>query len=92
MDYVESINFGDEPVCADLPEGANALSEGTTVRTLNVEKGYYRISADSINILECYNKDACVGGDTVGEYCAPGYEGPCESGAGVSKYFRPDSI
>ncbi|CAM9513865.1 unnamed protein product, partial [Ectocarpus sp. 13 AM-2016] len=48
-----------------------------TVATLNLEKGYYRISAySSGNILECFKEDACVGGNTVGEYCAPGYEGP----------------
>lgn len=70
-----------EPVCENLPEGVQAVSAGTTLATWNLKKGYYRISAESSNLIECSNKGACVGGDTVGDYCAPGYEGPCKRNA-----------
>lgn len=75
-----SLDMGEEeePVCEDLPTGVKALSSGTTVSNLYLEKGYYRVSAESRSIPECYNEDACVGGDTVGQYCAPGYQGPCK--------------
>lgn len=63
-------------MCEDVPRGVDASSAGTTLFSFNLEKGYYRISPDSHNVLECYNEEACLGGDTVGQYCAPGYQGP----------------
>lgn len=68
------------PVCADLPKGVNAASSGTTLSSLDLEKGYYRVSAESHVVVECLNEDACLGGRIAGQYCAPGYEGPCEYG------------
>lgn len=59
--------------------GARASSTNTALRTLDIKEGFYRVSADSTVVLECYQKDACVGGTNQGKYCAVGYEGPCES-------------
>ena len=46
--------------------------------SLALEKGFYRVSGESLVILECFNEDACVGGSIAGQYCAEGYTGPCE--------------
>lgn len=49
------------------------------LRTLHVDQGFWRATPMSRNILECYNKEACLGGLTgSAEFCALGYEGPCE--------------
>lgn len=73
-----SIDSETHPVCADLPRGVKALSSGTTLSTLDLEQGFYRVSAESHVVIECLNEDACSGGSTAGEYCARGYEGPCK--------------
>lgn len=73
-----SIDSETHPVCADLPKGVKALSSGTTLSTLDLEEGHYRVSAESHVVIECLNEDACLGGSAAGEYCARGYEGPCE--------------
>lgn len=62
----------------ELMEGVEASSIGTTVATLDLKEGYYRTSAGSLAVLECYLEDACVGGIDVEDYCADGYKGPCE--------------
>lgn len=77
-------NLGDyrtngKPVCGDPPIGAIAEFSGTTVATLSLEKGYYRTSNQSHTILKCYQKEACAGGNNSANYCAPGYNGPCEN-------------
>lgn len=73
-----SIDSETHPVCADLPEGVRALSSGATLSSFDLEEGYYRTSSESHVVIECFNEDACLGGRTAGEYCARGYEGPCE--------------
>ena len=66
------------PVCVELPEGAFAESSGTNLATLSLEEGYYRTSAKSREVLECYQAEACVGGTAAEQNCASGYEGPCK--------------
>lgn len=66
------------PVCENLMEGVEASSRGTTVANLDLQQGYYRTSATSKVVLECYFEDACVGGSIDEEYCAEGYKGPCK--------------
>lgn len=75
------------PVCVDLMEGVRAASTGTTVATLDLEAGYYRTSAESQAVLECHLEDACVGGVDVENYCADGYQGPCEYFVAVESHF-----
>lgn len=69
-----------KPVCDEPPEGTSARSYGTQIGTLALKKGFYRDSAWSEDILKCYRHEACVGGDSAGDYCAIGYEGACEGG------------
>ncbi|CAM9571646.1 unnamed protein product [Ectocarpus sp. 12 AP-2014] len=64
------------PVCIELMEGTQASSSGTTVATLDLREGYYRTSAESRVVVECYLTSACVGGTDPENYCADGYEGP----------------
>lgn len=60
-------------------EHSNSSGGNTTIEMLSVESGYWRATAVSANVFECYNPDACLGGLT-GEtaYCLEGYEGPCK--------------
>ncbi|CAN0446746.1 unnamed protein product, partial [Scytosiphon promiscuus] len=44
-----------------------------------IKEGYFRISVESAEVLECYREDACNGGIDPSDYCAIGYEGPCKS-------------
>ena len=72
------VQIDEEPVCAEPPLGATAPLEGTTVANITLEKGYFRTSNKSHDILQCYQKHACLGGNDTDDYCAPGYNGPCE--------------
>lgn len=69
------------PLCAEIPAGVAALSRGTTLATLALDKGYYRTSNHSHKIRQCYHADACIGGNDADKYCATGYAGPCEDKA-----------
>lgn len=73
------------PVCEELMAGANASSSDTVVATLDLKEGYYRTSAESQEVLECYSEDACVGGLDAENYCADGYEGPCKYGVPIDR-------
>lgn len=69
---------GHIPICEELPEGANDTATGITLETMDLLPGFYRMSNKSTEILECYQDEACIGGDEAGHYCAEGYKGPCE--------------
>lgn len=58
-------------------EHANSSGGVVTVEDLVIDEGYWRATATSTSVLECYNADACLGGLGSGE-CADGYEGPCK--------------
>ncbi|CAN0231803.1 unnamed protein product, partial [Ascophyllum nodosum] len=75
------------PVCAVVPEGVNITGiSGMTLETLNLMPGFFRTSTKSREVLECYRKEACMGGSIVSRYCAEGYAGPycsdCAEGYG----------
>lgn len=72
------IDNATEPVCTELPQGVQPSSSSVTLAEFNLMAGYYRVSNDSRNVLECYQADACEGGVDATNYCAAGYEGPCE--------------
>lgn len=60
---------------------ANTRSEGgpATLEMISIDKGYWRATNSSRDVLACYNADACLGGLTgTAEYCLEGYEGPCK--------------
>ncbi|CAM9358530.1 unnamed protein product [Ectocarpus sp. 13 AM-2016] len=65
------------PTCEAPLEHTEAKQPDVTLETLSVAEGYWRATNDSVNILACYNVDACVGGQTgAEEFCAQGYTGP----------------
>lgn len=80
------------PLCTGAPSGVTASSKGTTLATLTLDKGYYRTSKTSHDVHECYNEDACVGGNDTDKYCASGYQGPCEDKVevylNILKYYK----
>ncbi|CAM9483258.1 unnamed protein product, partial [Ectocarpus fasciculatus] len=64
------------PACVELMAGTRASSSGTTVATLDLQEGYYRTSAESQVVVECFLTSACTGGTDPENYCADGYKGP----------------
>lgn len=66
------------PVCTDVMDHSTSKGGNITLQSLSIEKGYWRPTASSIEVLACYNADACLGGVTgTSGYCLDGYEGPC---------------
>ena len=52
--------------CVRCPEGTDCPTDGgSTLEDLALENGYWRISADSTDILECRMPDACAGSSNV---------------------------
>ena len=69
---------GKEPMCVDEIEHSSSPGGNITVELLLIERGYWRASKTSTNILACYNPNACQGGVTgTPDYCLRGYKGPC---------------
>lgn len=67
------------PTCTSELEHSTSPGGNVTLETLSIEPGYWRATASSEGVFECYNPDACLGGVTgVAGYCREGYEGPCE--------------
>lgn len=66
------------PVCKELPTGTVAQSEGTTLQSITLAAGYYRIGQWSEDLLECPRFEACSGGSNPQDYCTVGYELVCE--------------
>lgn len=68
-------------------EHTTSREPGSRLNTLSVDKGYWRATADSDNILPCYNTAACRGGQTGEEtFCDDGYMGACKSTLRVSPH------
>ena len=66
----------------DGEKGVNCNSPGVTLASLPIREGYWRSSRESLTIHKCLCSEACVGATEVSnsdDYCAEGYEGPCES-------------
>ena len=71
------------PECISLSDAGikHASSSGvdTTIEKLKIDKGYWRATATSTQVLKCYNGDACRGGVTgTNDFCSKGYEGACK--------------
>ena len=67
------------PVCTELLDHADSQGGTATLETLHADKGFWRATNKSRNVLECLNTKACRGGVTGDlDYCMAGYEGPCE--------------
>ncbi|CAB1101543.1 unnamed protein product [Ectocarpus sp. CCAP 1310/34] len=66
------------PICETIMKGASG-NAGATVAALELDPDYYRTSADSREVLQCHQEEACMGGVETSEYCASGYEGAFSS-------------
>lgn len=68
------------PMCTAAMEHAFSAGGTDTLEVLSIERGYWRATPSSDDVLACYNVDACLGGVTgTSGYCLVGYEGPCKS-------------
>lgn len=73
-------------LCSEVLKHTTSLDGYTTIASLSLDKGYWRTSNESRDILRCYNPDACEGGvaeihgdgNFADGYCADGYQGPCK--------------
>lgn len=66
------------PTCREVMDHTTSDGGNVTLRELSVNKGYWRATPTSPEVLACYNADACLGGVTgTSSYCLDGYEGPC---------------
>lgn len=67
------------PTCTDVIPHTASDGGPVTLEMLSIDKGYWRATSSSRQVLACYNADACVGGLTgTADYCLEGYEGPCK--------------
>ena len=74
-DFVEGLQA---PICTDVMDHSTSNGGNVTLRTLSIQRGFWRATASSTAVLACYNADACLGGITgASGYCLDGYEGPC---------------
>eukprot|EP00752_Nemacystus_decipiens_P012586 g11146.t1 len=65
------------PSCQDVMDHSTSSGGTATLDTISIEPGYWRATASSTDILECYHADACLGGVSgSADYCLEGYEGP----------------
>ena len=68
-----------DATCSNELEHTTATGPVNTLETLSIDKGYWRATNASSDILACFNKAACLGGQTgSATFCDDGYMGPCE--------------
>ncbi len=69
-------------VAIDGEEGVDCELPGATLTTLPIRRGFWRSSPTSWVVHSCLHSESCAGASEVSnsdDYCADGYEGPCES-------------
>ncbi|GMI50917.1 hypothetical protein TeGR_g9836, partial [Tetraparma gracilis] len=66
----------DEGSVLGAPEGVRDDVSGMTATTLDLEKGYWRATESSTEVLPCLTENHCKGGAEPSELCSEGYEGP----------------
>ena len=76
-----SVNFfrSESGECEPCPKGASCPDLETTLFTLRVEPGFWRESADSLDIRMCNEARACAGGllkNSSDDLCREGHAGP----------------
>lgn len=62
-------------------DGVDCEDPGATLASLPINPGYWRSDKLSVKVQPCLHSGACVGATEVessDDYCATGYEGPCE--------------
>ena len=64
------------PTCVDVPKGVSVSVDALEKSNLFLEKGFYRVSNDTLEILQCEMASACDGGEVAGEeLCLDGHTG-----------------
>ncbi|CAM9601541.1 unnamed protein product, partial [Ectocarpus fasciculatus] len=65
------------PMCTDLLEHSTSPDGKLTLEALSIQRGYWRATTTSEEVLACYHPEACLGGVTgTAGYCLEGYQGP----------------
>ena len=54
------------PTCVDVPEGVSVSIDGMDRYNLHLEKGFFRVSNESLEVLPCENTASCEGGYATG--------------------------
>ncbi|CAN0427923.1 unnamed protein product [Ascophyllum nodosum] len=67
------------PFCAKTMDNTHSSGGVISVKHVTIDSGYWRANKFGLEVLPCYNAEACLGGLT-GEpgFCLKGYEGPCK--------------
>lgn len=67
-------------VCTECPEGSDCSVGGSTLKSLSLHPGHWRVGSQATDVYVCKVKEACLGGSSAGDAsCAEGYGGPrCE--------------
>lgn len=67
------------PICAEAMEHTSSAGGTNNITLLRVDDGFWRATPYAMDVLPCYNADACLAGVTNSSgSCLDGYEGPCE--------------
>jgi len=70
---VESLEY---PTCVEVPKGVNEAIDALEKSNLFLEKGFYRVFSDTLEILQCEMESACNGGEVTGDnLCEAGHTG-----------------
>ncbi|CAN0346271.1 unnamed protein product, partial [Ectocarpus sp. 12 AP-2014] len=65
------------PACSEVMAHSTSAGGSTTLQEVSIDRGYWRATSVSEEVLECFQADACLGGVTgTSRYCLEGYEGP----------------
>jgi hypothetical protein len=67
----------------------NCTVLGVSTASVSLQPRLSRPCLQSVTVYNCWNADACIGGaalQSVQEYCATGYEGPCKQLLQASQY------
>ncbi|CAB1118550.1 unnamed protein product [Ectocarpus sp. CCAP 1310/34] len=65
------------PSCSEAMAHSTSAGGNTTLQEVSIDRGYWRATSVSEEVLECFQADACLGGVTgTSGYCLEGYEGP----------------
>jgi hypothetical protein len=70
--------------CSLVFDGLSESIGGMNVTNLDLQVGYWRTGADSMEVLPCLSDEHCLGGSDLSELCSEGHEGPlcatCQEG------------
>ncbi|CAM9968042.1 unnamed protein product, partial [Laminaria digitata] len=50
------------PICTEVVDHSTSNGGNVTLQALSIQKGFWRATTSSKEVLACYNTDACRGG------------------------------